>query len=239
MRTVRAEGPTETGRHDGLAWVRFAPEGAGVAALRIGVVVLHGAASSKDSHWDYLRACAAHGIDALAFDARGHGASDGPFDGRALDDVARMADVLRTRTGVSAVALRGASMGGYFALAAALEARAGAVVSICPASAAGLSVGIRAGYFPFASDRDSAVALLGDHDEFDAIRALEAAAIPVMLLHAEGDEVVPVQHTIDLAAAAPSARTVIVPGGHHRSVAHDEELQAVTIRFLQRSLRTP
>lgn len=237
MRIVRAEGPTETGRHDGLAWVRFAPDPAVTPALRIGVVVLHGAASSKDSHWDYLRVCAAHGIDALAFDARGHGESDGPFDGRALDDVARMADVLRTRSGVTAVALRGASMGGYFALTAALEARAGAVVSICPASAAGLSTGIRARYFPFESDRDSAVALLRDHDEFDAIRALEAASIPTMLLHAEGDEVVPVQHSIDLAAAAPSAKLVVVPGGHHRSVAHDPELQATTIRFLVTSLR--
>lgn len=237
MRTVRAEGPTETGRHDGLAWVRFAPDPAVVAPARVGVVVLHGAASSKDSHWDYLRVCAAHGIDALAFDARGHGESDGPFDGRALDDVARMADLLRTRTGVTQVALRGASMGGYFALAAAPEARAGAVVSICPASAAGLSTGIRARSFPFESDRDSAVALFRDHDEFDAIRALEAASIPTMLLHAEGDEVVPVQHTIDLAAAAPSAKLVVVPGGHHRSVAHDEELQAATIRFLLTSLR--
>jgi uncharacterized protein len=237
MRTVRAEGPTETGKHDGLAWVRFAPEPAGATPARVGVVVLHGAASSKDSHWDYLRNCAAHGIDALAYDARGHGASDGPFDGRALDDVARMADVLRTRTGVSDVALRGASMGGYFALAAALEARAGAVVSICPASAAGLSVGIRARYFPFESDRDSAVELLAQHDEFAAIRALEAAKVPVMLLHAEGDEVVPVEHTRELGAAAPSAQVVVVPGGHHRSVAHDAELQAVTIRFLLRSLR--
>jgi pimeloyl-ACP methyl ester carboxylesterase len=237
MRTVRAEGPTETGEDDGLAWVRFAPARAGAVPAGVGVVVLHGAASRADSHWDYLRACAAHGIDALAFDARGHGESGGALDGRALDDVARMADLLRARAGVGAVALRGASMGGYFALAAAVEARAGAVVSICPASAGGLSVGIRGGSFPFEADRDSIVALLRENDELDAARALEAAGIPTMLLHAEGDEVVPVEHTRELAAAAPSAEVVIVPGGHHRSVAHDPELQAVTIRFLLRSLR--
>jgi pimeloyl-ACP methyl ester carboxylesterase len=237
MRTVRAEGPTETGEDDGLAWVRFAPDDARGASAGVGVVVLHGAASTKDSHWDYLRNCAAHGIDALAFDARGHGASDGPFDGRAVDDVARMADLLRSRAGVSKVALRGASMGGYFALVAASEARAGAVVAICAASATGLGVGIRAGYFPFAADRDSSVALLRDHDELDAARALEAAGIPLMLMHAEGDEVVPVEHTRELAEVAPSAEVVIVPGGHHRSVAHDPELQAASIRFLLRSLR--
>jgi pimeloyl-ACP methyl ester carboxylesterase len=237
MRTVRPEGPTETGKHDGLAWVRFAPDPAVATPARVGVVVLHGAASKKDSHWDYLRVCAAHGIDALAFDARGHGESGGALDGRALDDVARMADFLRVRAGVLDVALRGASMGGYFALAAALEARAGAVVSICPASASGLSVGVRARYFPFEADRDGVVALLQDHDEFDAARAIEAAGIPLMLMHAEGDEVVPVEHTRELAEVAPSADVVIVPGGHHRSVAHDAELQSVTIRFLLRSMR--
>ena len=125
MRTVRAEGPTETGRHDGLAWVRFAPDPAVAPAARVGVVVLHGAASSKDSHHDYLRNCAAHGIDALAFDARGHGESDGPFDGRALDDVARMADLLRVRAGVSDVALRGASNCGLMRT----SSEAGAVTS--------------------------------------------------------------------------------------------------------------
>src|ERR1700754_2053104 len=118
MRTVRAEGPTETGNDDGLAWVRFAPPEGGAPSADLGVVVLHGGAWRADSHWDYLRNCAAHGIDALAFDARGHGESGGALDGRALDDVARMADLLRARAGVSRVALRGASMGGYFALAA-------------------------------------------------------------------------------------------------------------------------
>jgi len=27
-----------------------------------------------------------------------------------------------------------------------------------------------------------------------------------------------------------------VPGGHHRSIQHDEELQAVSLRFIQQSL---
>jgi pimeloyl-ACP methyl ester carboxylesterase len=234
MRTVRAEGPAAAGRDDDLSWVRFEPTGSDAGA---GVVVLHGAASSKDSHFDYLRACAASGLHALAFDARGHGESGGALDGRALDDVARMADLLRARSGVGAVGLRGASMGGYFALAAGVEARAGAVVAICAASAAGLSAGVRARRFPFAADRDGVVALLARHDVMDAARAVDAAGIPIMLLHAEGDEVVPVEHTREIAAAAPSARVVIVPGGHHRSVAHDPELQGETIRFLLRSMR--
>src|ERR1044071_6725126 len=79
MRSVRADPPAETGELDGLAWARFAPEG---GQATCGVVLLHGADSRKESHFDFARACASGGLAALAFDARGHGASPGPLDGR-------------------------------------------------------------------------------------------------------------------------------------------------------------
>jgi pimeloyl-ACP methyl ester carboxylesterase len=236
MRTVRAQPPVETGEDDGLAWARFAPAGTDPAG---GVVVLHGADSRKENHYDFARACAAGGLAALVFDARGHGESPGPLDGRLLDDVAAMADLLRERAGVERIGLRGSSMGGYLALAAAAPARAAAVVAICPASAVGLSVGVRGRRFAFAADRDALVALLGAHDEVDAARALDAAGVPLLLLHAEGDEVVPVELSRSLHAAAPSSKLVVVPGGHHRSVQHDAELQGEAVRFLARALRLP
>src|SRR3954452_3372633 len=230
MRTVRAQPPVETGVTDGLAWARFEVEHGSATA---GVVILHGADSRKESHFDFARACAAGGLAALAFDARGHGESAGPLDGRALADVARMADLLRERAGVQAVGLRGSSMGGYLALVAAAEARAAAVVAICRASAVGLSVGVRGRRFGFDVDRDAVVDLLGAHDETEAARRLAA---PLLLLHAEGDEVVPVELSCALHAAAPSSKLVFVPGGHHRSIQHDPELQGVAVRFLARAL---
>jgi pimeloyl-ACP methyl ester carboxylesterase len=233
MRTVRAQPPIETGETDGLAWARFAPRGSDSRPVTAGVVVLHGADSRKESHFDFARACADGGLAALAFDARGHGASAGPLDGRAIDDVARMADVLRERAGVDAIGLRGSSMGGYLALVAADGARAGAVVAICPASAVGLSAGVRGRRFGFAADRDEVVALLGAHDETAAARALQS---PLLLLHAEGDEVVGVELSRALHAAAPASELVVVPGGHHRSIQHDAELQGVAVRFLTRAL---
>ena len=236
MRTVRAEGPIETGISDGLAWARFAPSRDREPLA--GVVILHGADSRKESHFDFARACAGAGLAALAFDARGHGASPGPLDGRVLDDVARMADLLRERAGVDRVGLRGSSMGGYLALTAAAEARASAVVAICPASAMGLSVGVRGQRFSFTVDRHAVVALLKEHDEADAIGALDAAGVPVLLLHAEGDEVVPADHSRALHALAPAcSKLVVTPGGHHRSIQHDAELQGVAVRFLSRGLR--
>jgi pimeloyl-ACP methyl ester carboxylesterase len=234
MRTVRADPPVETGELDGLAWARFAPAGRQATS---GVVLLHGADSRKESHFDFARACAGGGLAVLAFDARGHGESPGPLDGRAIDDVARMADLLRERAGIEKVGLRGSSMGGYLALVAAAEARAAAVVAICPASAVGLSVGVRAQRFGFAVDRDAVVALLAGHDETTAARALDAARVPLLLLHAEGDEVVPVELSRALHEAAPASKLIVVPGGHHRSVQHDAELQGVAVRWLVRAMR--
>lgn len=200
------------------------------------MVILHGAGSAKESHFDFARVCAASGFAALAFDARGHGASESPMDGRAIDDVARMADLLRDRAGIDRIALRGSSMGGYLALAAAAEARASAVVAICPAPALGLATAVRARRFPFATDRNALVALLKENDETTAIRALDARGVPILLLHAEGDEVLPPDLSRALHAAAPSSKLIVTPGGHHRSIQHDAELQGESLRWLSRAL---
>jgi pimeloyl-ACP methyl ester carboxylesterase len=179
----------------------------------------------------------ASGLGAIAFDQRGHGDSQGPMDGRALADVTAMAAVLRERLGdpEAPIALRGSSMGGYLALVAAAPARARAVVAICPASADGLRRGLTEGRFGFEADTPALDVFLAEHDEREAIAALEA---PVLLLHAEGDEQVPVEHSRELAQLTRSARSrlIAVPGGHHRSVQHDPELRAVSVRFIERCL---
>jgi len=36
-------------------------------------------------------------------------------------------------------------------------------------------------------------------------------------------------------AAAPLKRLILVPGGHHRSIQHDAELQAESLRFVRRA----
>jgi alpha-beta hydrolase superfamily lysophospholipase len=202
------------------------------------VVVLHGAGSCKENHHDFARAAMGSGLAAIAFDQRGHGDSAGPMDGRAIDDITGMADLLRQRIGTGPnppIALRGSSMGGYLALVSAAPARAAAVVAICPASAEGLGRGLTEGRFEFQADEPALLAFLAAHDEREAIAALEA---PVLLLHAEGDEQVPVAHSRELAglARSPRSRLIAVPGGHHRSVQHDPDLQAVSLRFITREM---
>jgi uncharacterized protein len=227
--------PSEIGVHDGLSYSLWLPKSS--TRPPAGVVVLHGAGSCKENHHDFARAALAAGLGAIAFDQRGHGESRGPMDGRALDDVAGMAALLRARLddADAPISLRGSSMGGYLALVAAAEANARAVVAICPASAEGLRRGLAEGRFSFEADAPALDALLSAHDARDAIASLEA---PVLLLHAEGDEQVPVEHSRELANLTRSAksRLIAVPGGHHRSVQHDPDLQAVSVRFIQRCL---
>ena len=233
MRTVTAALPTQLGRHDGLAYCLWLPD----RPPRGGIVILHGADSGKESHHDFARVVLAAGFAAVTFDQRGHGESTGPMDARALADVVSMASLVRSATGDPSlqIALRGSSMGGYLAIVAAGEADARAVVAICPASSEGLVRGLRAGRFKFDADAEAVEAFLTSHNLFTAVKALRA---PLLLLHAEGDEQVPVEHSRELAATvrSPGSRLIALPGGHHRSIQHDEELQAVSLSFIRRAL---
>ena len=66
---------------------------------------------------------------------------------------------------------------------------------------------------------------------------LAALECPLLLLHAEGDEQVPVDHSRALHEAAPPdrSRLLVMPGGHHRSIQHDGELQGESLRFVLRA----
>ena len=222
MRAVHTEPPADTGERDGLSYALFLPAKTPAG----GVVVIHGAGSQKENHFDFARACRAAGLAAVAFDQRGHGASDGALDGRAIDDVATIAALLPDG---APVALRGSSMGGWLALAAGAALDAAAVVAICPASGAQLRRGLDDRRFPFRADPASLAPLL---ETTDLSAAAAALGERLLLMHAEGDEDVPVEHSRALHAAAPAGRIEVVPGGHHRSVQHDPDLQALSVRFI-------
>jgi len=237
VRTVTPELPTEIGVHDGLSYSLWLP----ATPAPGGVVILHGAGSCKENHHDFARAALGAGLAAIAFDQRGHGDSEGPMDGRSLDDVVAITELLRSRIGgdpdkTSAlpIALRGSSMGGYLALVSAAAADATAVVAICPAGVEGLRRGLTDGRFEFDADPRALDAFIASHDPREAVAALE---VPMLLLHAEGDEQVPVELSRELATSlrSPASRLIVLPGGHHRSIQHDAELQAVSLRFIERA----
>jgi pimeloyl-ACP methyl ester carboxylesterase len=222
------EPPTDVGLHEGLSYSLWRPE----RPPHGGVLILPGAGSVKESHHDFARACRSAGFAALAFDQRGHGGSDGELGASVLEDMAAMAELLETRP----LALRGSSMGGYFALVGAARLRAGAVVAICPAGAEHLLRGLRGeDELPFRADSFEFERFLSTHDAGDAVSELR---VPLLLLHADGDETIPIGHSRALrerATRSPRVKLVELPGGHHRSVQHDPELQGYALRFLARA----
>src|SRR4051812_49596281 len=127
-RTVTVPAPDDAGTLDGLAYALYEPSDEAVG----GVVVLHGADSAKENHLDFARLCRAHGLAAVAFDQRGHGATGGQLDGRVIDDIGSIAGLLWRERPRLPLGLRGSSMGGLPALVSAAGIGAAADVAVFP-----------------------------------------------------------------------------------------------------------
>ena len=223
--------PPELGTSDGLAYALFLPE----AEPTAGVVVMHGAGSAKESHFDFGRLCRASGLAALCFDARGHGRSEGEFGPGAIDDVLAMSDLLRGHA--SRIALRGSSLGGLCAIhAAARDHSVAAVVALCTAPEDRLLRGLRSGELrDFRCDVAATELWLETLDVYDAVARL-GADTALLLLHARGDEQIPYTVSEDLYVAAHEPkRLLLFPGGHHRSLQHDVEVQSISRQFIERA----
>jgi fermentation-respiration switch protein FrsA (DUF1100 family) len=205
------------------------------------MVILHGAGSRKENHADFGRVCAAAGWAALAFDQRGHGDGEDTMSPQALGDVGTMARFLAATDGVDGrrVCVRGSSMGGFMAIqAAATSGAIAGAIAVCPAGADHLLRGLRSGDLEMrvdAAGRDDLAAWLSEHDLREAVGLMGAK--PLLLMHARGDEQIPSEHSEELYRSASEPRKLIVlPGGHHRSVQHDAELQGASLRWLERAL---
>jgi fermentation-respiration switch protein FrsA (DUF1100 family) len=205
------------------------------------MLILHGAGSRKENHGDFGRACAAAGWAGLAYDQRGHGESADEMCPAALGDVAAMAAFLGEREGVdpARVCARGSSMGGFMAIhgAAAGDSIAG-VIAICPAGEGHLLRGLRSGELRMRAGPASRAALtewLASSDVGEAVERMSGR--PLLLIHAEGDDQIPVEHSRELYERAGEPRKLIaLPGGHHRSAQHDPELHGVALRWIERRL---
>jgi hypothetical protein len=202
-------------------------------------VICHGAGSRKENHADFARLAAANGWAALAFDARGHGESEGAMSAGAVEDVISMVGLLgaNERVDPRRVAVRGSSMGGFLAIhAAALSPQVAGVIAICPASEDGLARGLRRGELEMRVEDPLAMeAWLAANDLREAVSRLRDQ--PLILLHAEGDDQVPSEWSEELYDRAPEPRKLIlIPGGDHRSVQHDVELQGVALGWLGKRL---
>jgi alpha-beta hydrolase superfamily lysophospholipase len=202
------------------------------------MVVVHGAGSRKENHADFARLAAGSGWAALSYDQRGHGKSEGEMGPQAIGDAAAMARLLASQEGVDPgrVCARGSSMGGFVAIhATAISDAIAGAIAICPAGERMLLRGLRAGRLEMRADIVALEPWLEEHDLRDAVELIGAK--PLILLHAGGDDRIPADWSAELYEhAAEPRKLIIAPGGHHRSVQHDAELQGVALRWLERNL---
>lgn len=225
--------PPRLGTRDGLSYALFLPREPAPA----GVLILHGAGSAKESHYGFARAARERGLAALAYDARGHGRSIGELGPTAFGDALTMVDLLGEHA--RAVALRGSSMGGFTALhVAALEPSVAAVVAISPAPEEVLLRSLRSEEeLAFRADRATLERWLRSISVYEAVTRLSRDTA-LLLMHAQGDAQVPwaVSEELHARARVERKRLLIVPDGHHRSVQHDADLQAESLRFVEQAV---
>ena len=97
--------------------------------------------------------------------------------------------------------------------------------------------GLRSGRLEgFEADEEALEPWLEGLDLRSAVASLSPRTA-LLMLHARGDEQIPYTVSEELfEAAAEPKRMLLVPGGHHRSIQHDMELQAEALRFVERAV---
>ncbi|HZJ03195.1 MAG TPA: alpha/beta fold hydrolase, partial [Thermoleophilia bacterium] len=218
---------------------------------RSAVIVGHGAGSHRGRHDAFCRAACAAGMIVLAIDFRGHGESTGELDGPAHHDILSAAALLRSHQLVDGrrVCYRGSSMGGYYGLQAAADAGLAAAVLVCPASEEVLLARIDRtddlAETESLSERGLALRLDADgmREYLVGRPSLEAArhvTCPMFLLHARGDSVVPLGHTLAVAEALSGPVDLKIVGeGDHSSIQGSQEMHEVTVRWLLQQVGPP
>jgi pimeloyl-ACP methyl ester carboxylesterase len=190
-------------------------------------------------------------MTALLVDLPGHGRTGSVASYNAMlmvDDLGAVRDWIATRDELRELpsALLGFSFGGLGAyVAASRDARWAALVVV--AAPLGTMEAARIylddkglpGRWLQGMVRRSFLRTAGvDPESFDAARNLAAIRVPVMIVHGENDEVVPVWHAERLEAAVPAGLATVlrVPGANHSAVLEHAATGASVAEFLSRSL---
>jgi dipeptidyl aminopeptidase/acylaminoacyl peptidase len=213
-----------------------------------GLIVGHGAGSNRRRHAGFATAACAAGIVVMTIDLRGHGESTGQLDGPLELDVLAAAAILRSHPLVdwNRVCYRGSSMGGFYGLRAAADAGFAALALICPADERVLLPGLATRPSEDElSGRGLAVRIDVESlrtylESCDSLGDAGDITCPVLVVHARGDTVVPLDHSLALAAAlAGPTDLVILADGDHGSAQASPEIHERVIRWvIERTART-
>lgn len=152
------------------------------------------------------------GFDVLAFDYRGYGRSTGrPSEpGTALDArAARQALLEQPGVAPDRVVYLGKSLGGAVMLELALAHPPAGLVLM--STFTGLRAAAR-GLYPFLPAPTIP-------DAYPSLRRIPSLTVPLLLMHGDRDELIPLRHAERLHAAAPEPkRLVVYPGAGHNDI---------------------
>jgi len=170
----------------------------------------HGNAGTMANRAQYFAALTNAGFGLLAIDYRGYGASEGSPSEQGLYQDARAAVGYATHMlhlPVNKIVLYGESIGTGVAVQMGTEFPAGAVVLQSPYTSI---EAIAKGRYPFLP-----VHMLLE-DRFDSISKVERIHAPLLVIHGEGDTIIPVQEGKTLFARANNPKEIVFfPQGHN------------------------
>jgi pimeloyl-ACP methyl ester carboxylesterase len=211
------------------------------AGSRSAVVYLHGNASDirERSRIELAERLRGMGHSVLLFDYRGYGLSEGrPEHEGVLEDARAAVGYAASLPGVDRVALYGRSLGGALAICAAdVSPEVGAVVTEGAFSSARRIVAHHAGRL-LTPPVGSLLTRLLFSSPIEPLDCASRVDVPVLLLHAERDRVVPASMAVELEQALGSrvAGLHVVQGEGHDTALATGELSAVTRAFLEEQL---
>lgn len=202
------------------------------------IIVCHGFGSCKENYANFGEIAASAGYGSLIIDLRGHGESGGEVDANIFNDVAAALQYLQGRHEINpmSISLCGASMGGWLAIHTAAHLKdISPVVAFCPTNESLLMILMeemalhQRGHaspmvpeHPPRVDVNSMSQLLMKLDLLKTARRV--APRPLLLVHCEGDEEVPVHLSQRLYDSQPEPKALwLLPGGSHRFAQHDPE----------------
>jgi uncharacterized protein len=165
------------------------------------------------------------GYGVLAAEYRGYGGNPGSpsEEGLYRDGRAALAWLLDQGVPTGQIVLVGNSLGSGVATQLASEVPARALVLVSPFMS---MTATAANQYPYAPV-DWLLA-----DRFENIAKIGRAAMPVLVVHGSADELIPLDHARQLAAANRMARIVVLPGLGH-NMAGKDEAQVPQLQFLE------
>jgi len=191
-----------------IVW-HLAPRGDGNVVL-----YFHGNGGALRYRVERFRALTADGSGLVALSYRGYGGSTGsPTEAGLINDAVAAYAFAAARYPPAKIVVWGESLGGGVAVALAAEHPVGRVVLEAPFSSA---VDIAAAAYPFAPVR------LLMKDQFRSDLRIEKVAAPVLILHGERDNIIPIRFGERLYAMIKSPKRFVRfrDGGHEDLADH-------------------